>query len=105
MANGFVILISKRVIQMATKNIQIPEDLFFDILQYFDLLEDEKIDDPDYRDFLKDRIIEGLSDKIEKIQKRQLYAQQFDKTLTPEEKEKARQLYLDKIGMHQDWRW
>lgn len=88
-----------------SNNIQISYDLFIDIVRYFDLLEDEQIDDPDYREFLADNIIKGLNDKIDKIQKRELYSKQFDKNLTPEEKEKARQAYLDKIGMHKDWRW
>ena len=86
-------------------NIQIPYDLFVDIVRYFELLENEDIDDPDYRDFLKDGIIKGLMDKIDKIQKRELYSKQFDKELSPAERERARQLYLDQIGMHKDWRW
>lgn len=85
-------------------NTQIPSELFNDIVRYFTLIDDEQAD-PDYIEFLKDGIIKGLIDKIDKIQKRELYSKQFDKNLTQEEKEQARQAYLDMIGMHKDWRW
>lgn len=50
------------------------------------------------------RIYQGLSDKLDAMARRDLYTQ--SKTAEdPADREKARQAYLDAIGMHPDFRW
>ena len=46
----------------------------------------------------------GLEEKYEAIMKRELYTK--SKTAkTQAEREEARKAYLDKVGMHRDFRW
>lgn len=78
------------------KQIQIPEKLFVDIAKYF-LLEQEDAE-------LKETIKKGLSDKLEAGIRHSLYT--TSKTApTEEEREKARQEYLDRIGIPHSFRW
>lgn len=76
------------------KNIQISEQLFFNLVKYH-LIE---IDDvlPDIR--------KELESKIEAMVRRDLYTK-YKTAPTEEEREKARQEYLDNVGMHRDFRW
>ena len=76
------------------KNIQISEELFFALLKYH-LVE---IDD------VLPEIKKGLEDKLEAMVRRDLYTK-YKTAPTEEEREKARQEYLDKVGMHRDFRW
>ena len=76
------------------KNIQISEELFFALLKYH-LVE---IDD------VLSEIKMGLEDKLEAMIRRDSYAK-YKTAPTEEEREKARQEYLDKVGMHRDFRW
>ena len=46
----------------------------------------------------------ALMEKLDSMVKRQLYTT-FKTAPTEEEREKARQEYLDKCGMHEDFRW
>ena len=71
------------------KNIQISEELFFALLKYH-LVETE--------------IKKGLEDKLEAMVRRDLYTK-YKTAPTEEEREKARQEYLEKVGMHRDFRW
>ena len=76
------------------KNIQIFEDLFFALLKYhlveiYDALPEIK---------------KGLEDKLEAMVRRDLYTK-YKTAPTEEEREKARQEYLEKVGMHRDFRW
>ena len=76
------------------KNIQIPQELFIRLIRFhlFDMDEDA--------DFIK----KGLEDKMERLARHEIYSK--SKTASSEEeKEKARQEYLDMVGMHQDFRW
>ena len=76
------------------KNIQISEELFFALLKYHFV----EIDD------VLPEIKKGLVDKLEAMVRRDLYTK-YKTAPTEEEREKARQEYLDKVGMHRDFRW
>ena len=76
------------------KNIQISEELFLALLKYhlveiYDALPEIK---------------KGLEDKLEAMVRRDLYTK-YKTAPTEEEREKARQEYLEKVGMHRDFRW
>ena len=49
-------------------------------------------------------IKQGLEAKLDSLVMRDLYTT-FKTAPTEEEREKARQEYLDKCGMHEDFRW
>ena len=76
------------------KNVQISQELFIAITIYFLLGQEE----------LSPEIEKGLELKLDALVKRELYTK-YKTALTEEEREKARQEYLDKIGMHRDFRW
>lgn len=81
---------------MRDKQIQISEKLFVEIARYF-LLDQEEPD-------LKESIKKGLGEKLEANIRHQLYTT-YKTAATPEQKEKARQEYLDKVGIPRDFRW
>ena len=70
------------------KNVQIPYDLFLALLQYHLMMDD------DY----EDEIRYGLEQKLEAMVRHELYAK-YKTALTPEEREEARQRYLDERGI------
>lgn len=76
------------------KNVQISEELFIALLKYH-LVE---IDD------VLPEIKKGLEEKLEAMVKRDLYTK-YKTAPTEEEREKARQEYLEKVGMHRSFRW
>lgn len=76
------------------KNVQIPQELFFAIMKYF-LLEQED---------LKLQIQKGLEEKFDAMVMRELYTK-YKSASTKEEKEKARKEYLDKRGIPESFRW
>ena len=76
------------------KNVQIPEQLFFTLLKYHLLDMDEVLPE----------IKKGLEEKMEAMLKRELYTK-YKTAPTEEEREKARQEYLKRVGMHRDFRW
>ena len=76
------------------KQIQIPEQLFFALLKYHLVEIDEVLPE----------IKKGLEDKLEAMVRRDLYTK-YKTSPTEEEREKARQEYLDKVGVHRDFRW
>ena len=76
------------------KNVQSPEQLFFALLKYHLL---------DMGEVLPE-IKKGLEEKVEAMMKRELYTK-YKTASTEEEREKARQEYLEKVGMHRDFRW
>ena len=51
-----------------------------------------------------EKIIKELKEKYDKIVNRNLYTK-YKTAPTEEEKEKARQEYLNKKGIHSDFRW
>ena len=76
------------------KNVQISSQLFFNLIRFHLLEMDEVLPE----------INKDLEQKIEALAKRELYTK-YKTAPTEEEREKARQAYLDKVGMHRDFRW
>lgn len=76
------------------KNVTIPEELFIDLVKYF--LADIRWDE--------DRIRSRLQEKLEAMVKRELYTR-YKTAGTLEEREKARQEYLEKVGIPENFRW
>ena len=73
---------------------EISEELFIALLKYH-LVE---IDD------VLPEIKKGLEEKLEAMVRRDLYTK-YKTAPTEEEREKARQEYLEKVGMHRSFRW
>lgn len=79
-----------------SKMVQIPQELFYELVRYF-ILDDAT--EERYKS-----ISGGLESKIDKLVKHEVYS--ASKTAeTPEEREKARQQYLDMVGMRDSFRW
>jgi hypothetical protein len=76
------------------KNVQIPYELFVDLVLYH--LRGEEDYDEDIR--------RGLSQKIDAVLNRQLYSQ-YKTAPTEEQREQAREEYLDRRGVPQSYRW
>ena len=76
------------------KSVQIPYELFVDLVLYH--LNDE--------DDFQDNIRQGLSQKLDAMLNRQLYSQ-YKTAPTEEQREQARQEYLDRRGVPQSYRW
>ena len=76
------------------KNVMVPEELFGKLLKYH--LLDQKQEEDDIR--------KGLEKKLDAIVNREVYS--TSKTApTEEEREKFRQEYLNRKGMHGSFRW
>ena len=76
------------------KNIQIPQELFMKLLRYHLLDDDSCTED----------VKKGLEQKMNTMVERELYTK--SKTApTEEDREKARQEYLDTRGIQADFRW
>ena len=73
---------------MKNRNVQIPYELFFQLLQYFlmENYENEEI------------IRQGLERKLDTMVNRELYSK-YKTAPTEEEREKSRQEYLDRRGI------
>ena len=79
---------------MQNKSVQIPYELFFQLLQYF------LMDNYDGEEIIR----LGLEKKLDALVLRELYGK--SKTApTEEEREKARQEYLDRRGIPNSFRW
>ncbi len=76
------------------KQVQIPMELFRMLLHYHILDETDCAED----------IVIALNQKLNSMIDRKLYTQ-YKTAPTEEEKERARQEYLDRKGYHPDWRW
>lgn len=76
------------------KHVQIPEELFIKLVMYFLL---------DHED-LHTEIKKAVGEKYDKIINHNLYTE-YKTAPTEEQKEKARQKYLDRAGIHKDFRW
>lgn len=74
--------------------VQIPKGLLLALFQYHLAGNEEYLPE----------IEKALMEKLDSMVKRQLYTT-FKTAPTEEEREKARQEYLDKCGMHEDFRW
>ena len=76
------------------KQVQISEDLFLSLIKYHIL---------EYYNE-KEKIVNQLNEKLDKMVNRNLYTK-YKTAPTEEEKEKARQEYLDRKGIHSNFRW
>ncbi len=76
------------------KNVQIPYDLFWALLQHHLMVEDG----------YEEEIQQGLEQKLDAMVNRQLYSQ-YKTAPTEKQREKARQEYLDRRGVPQSFRW
>ena len=76
------------------KRVQISEDLFLSLIKYHIL---ECHND-------EEKIVKMLKEKYDSIINRNLYTK-YKTAPSKEEKEKARQEYLDRKGMHSSFRW
>ena len=76
------------------KMVQIPEGLFVELMKYHVLGIEDSLP----------KIKSGLEEKYEAMMRRELYTK--SKTAeTESEREEARKAYLDKVGIHRDFRW
>lgn len=76
------------------KSVQIPYELFVDLVLY------HLNDDEDFQDDIR----QGLSQKLDAMLNRQFYSQ-YKTAPTEEQREQARQEYLDRRGVPQSYRW
>lgn len=84
------------------KKIQIEEKLFVQMVKYF--YGDELVfDDCELNELYYD-IKNGIDRKLDAVSKRDYYTK-YKTAETQEERERARQKYLDEVGMHKDFRW
>ena len=84
------------------KKIQITQDLFVKILKYF-YSEEFELDDDELCELYRE-IKSGIDKKLDAISRRSYYTE-YKTADTDEAKEKARQKYLDAVGMHEDFRY
>lgn len=76
------------------KNVQITQELFLSLVKYHLLEVDEE----------EEKIKKELTEKLNAMVKRQIYSQ-YKTAPTEEGREKARQEYLDKVGISPSFRW
>ena len=79
---------------MKNRNVQIPYELFFQLLQYF------LMDNYDGEEIIR----LGLEKKLDRMVMRDLYGK-FKTAPTEEERERARKEYLDRRGVPESFRW
>ena len=80
--------------QMKNRNVQIPYELFYLLLQYF-LMENYEGEDS---------IRKGLEKKLNAMVDRELYSK-YKTAPTEEEREESRQEYLERKGIPESFRW
>ena len=80
------------------KSIQISYELFELLIDYF------FIEDTDNKRQIERKIRFELEQKIDAVVRHDLFSK-YKTAVTPEEREIARQAYLDKVGMHRNFRW
>lgn len=83
--------------QFKTKTVQISEELFMDLCRV--VL--GGVDDPE----TVSKASRGLHDKLDRMVARELYSTMNDPSKSPQEREKARQDYLDAKGIPNGFRW
>lgn len=79
-----------------SKQVQIPQELFLDLVRYFCL---DDTSEARYK-----AISKALEEKLDKMIRHETYSAS-KVAETPEEREKARQRYLDLVGIHKDFRY
>ena len=77
-----------------SRNVQISEELFLKLCRYFLIGATDQ----------EDEIRQQLQEKLEKAVSRDLYSK-YKTAPTPEERERARQEYLNSRGIPTDFRW
>lgn len=80
------------------KKVQISYELFLNIAKYF------TIQDENYKKELEEIIIKQINEKLDKLVLHDLYAKS-KQAPTIEEREEARQEYLNKKGIHENFRY
>lgn len=83
---------------MKQKQVQIPEQLFAQMIVYF--CTDRGHEDLD----LRHAIERGIDAKIDAMNRRDYYTT-YKTAESPQEREEARQRYLDSVGMRDSFRW
>lgn len=84
------------------KNVQITKSLLVKMYALTGLLEINYDLEPEHAELVQE-IQKEIGEKVERMERHKLYT--TSKTATSEEeKEKARQAYLDSVGMHKDFR-
>lgn len=78
----------------ANENVQIPYALFVALVEYH----------LGYDDEYEDEIRQGLEQKLDALVRHELYAK-YKTAPSAEEREQARQAYLDRRGVFPDFRW
>lgn len=78
------------------KNVQIPQELFLQLCKFH--LADIKDSET------SETIYKGLGDKLDQMARRELYTA-YKTAESGEDREKARQAYLERIGLNKDFRW
>ena len=76
------------------KNVQIPYDLFMELLHYHLVQEDDYEED----------IRRGLEEKLDAMVRHELYVK-YKTATTEEEREQARLEYLNRRGVPESFRW
>lgn len=84
------------------KKIQITQELFVKMLKYF-YGEEFELDDDELCELYRE-IKSGIDKKLDAISRRSYYTE-YKTADTDEAKEKARQKYLDAVGMYRDFRY
>lgn len=79
---------------MSSKNVQISNELYLELIKYF------LADFRDNEEFIRTE----LQSKFDASLKRELYTK-YKTAPTPEQREQARQSYLDEIGVPPSFRW
>ena len=79
---------------MDKKSVQIPYELFVALVKYHLAYDDD----------CAEEIRQGLEQKLDALVRHELYAK-YKTAPTAEEREQARQEYLDKRGVFPDFRW
>ena len=76
------------------KQIQMPESWLIAVYRYMH-------GDDSQRDF----ILKGIENKVKRMMEHDLYSIMHDKNKTDEEREQARQSYLNSKGIPENFRW
>lgn len=84
------------------KKVQITQELFVKMLKYF-YSDELEIDDCELNELYYD-IKNGIDKKMDAISRRSYYTE-YKTADTDAAREKARQKYLDAVGMHGDFRY
>lgn len=77
------------------KEVKISEELFVKLVKLFLFDDDTQYDD----------CKAGIQDKMDRLCRRELYSTYSNKELSPEEREQARQAYLEAKGIPENFRW